>query len=87
MAKALRTYEVILGAQYGRPIDDFEPPLNEEELELYDDTVLQCEMIRETCREPIIELPVDAFDDEDGIEDIYPDDFDDNVMAEVEGAE
>lgn len=30
------------------------------------------------------EIPIDAFDDEDGIEDIYPDDFDEKVVKELE---
>ena len=32
----------------------------------------------------MFELPIDAFDDEEGIEDIYPDDFDKKVMEMVE---
>lgn len=87
MAKALRMYEIMYGAQDGRPIDDFEPPLNEEELAFYEETVKDVQKWRERGIEPIYELPVDAFDDEEGIEDIYPDGFDDNVIAEVEGAE
>ena len=84
MTTARREYDIILGAQNGKPIEDYDPPLNEEEIKEYHSIVEQCEKIRATGREPMFELPIDAFDDEEGIEDIYPDDFDKKVMEIVE---
>lgn len=35
-------------------------------------------------QKPMYEIPFDAFDDENGIEDIYLDDFDAKVIKELE---
>ena len=42
MTTARREYDIILGAQNGKPIEDYDPPLNEEEIKEYHSIVEQC---------------------------------------------
>lgn len=77
-------YQIIYAAQENKPADEVRPKMNKEELATY-------ESVAKTAREreakglpPLIyEIPADAFDDEDYIDNIYDDNFDDEVMKGV----
>ncbi len=85
MAKAVRMYQIMFAAQGGLKPEEVEPPMDAEERKLFDSTKEECDERRaKGLPQFMYELPWDAFDDEDGIEDIYPDDFDEKVMAELE---
>ncbi len=85
MAKAVRMYQIMFAAQDELRPEEVEPPMDAEERKLFDSVAKDvAERKAKGIPEPMYELPWDAFDDEDGIEDIYPDDFDEKVMAELE---
>ena len=85
MARAVRMYQIIYAAQDELKPEDVQPPMNEEERKLFDSVAKDvAERKAKGIPEPMYELPFDAFDDEDGIEDIYPDDFDAKVVKELE---
>lgn len=79
--KAVRVYQIIYAARDGLNPEEVKPPMNEEERRIFDSVakeVAECKAKGKPV--PIYELPIDAFDDEDGIDDIYSDDFDEKVM-------
>lgn len=70
MSKATqRLYDIMLGAQNGRPIEDFDPPLKPRELEQYKSTVKECEYYRSKGVEPMFEIPWDYEPDDEDEED------------------
>ena len=78
--KAMRMYQINYAGQYKTPLEEIDPPLNEEEKEYYYAAMRQAEEFRrETGREPMFYVPADACEDEDYIENIYSDDFDKRI--------
>ena len=73
MSKATqRLYDIILGAQQGKPIEDFVPPLKPKEIDQYNSTLKECEYYRAKGIEPMFEIPWDYEpDDEDEEDDIF----------------
>ena len=66
MSKATRrAYDIILGAQQNKSITGFFPPLNDEELRLYNSVQEECTQYRARGIEPMFEIPVDALPDDD----------------------
>ena len=60
MSKATqRLYDIILGAQNGKLIEEFAPPLKAKEIEFYKSVQEDCVRIRSEGREPMFEIPVD----------------------------
>lgn len=85
MTRAVRMYQIIYAAQDELKPEDVQPPMNEEERKLFDLVAKDvAERKEKGIPEPMYEIPFDAYDDEDGIEDIYPDDFDAKVVKELE---
>lgn len=85
MARAVRMYQIIYAGRDGVAPEEVVPPMNEDELKLYKSVREETEERRAKGLPPYMyEIPIDAFDDEDGIEDIYPDDFDEKVVKELE---
>lgn len=83
--RAVRVYQVIYAARDGMKPEYVNPSMNEEERKIFDSVAKEVAECREKGLPiPIYELPIDAFDDEDGIDDIYPDDFDEKVMEGLE---
>ena len=78
-----RLYQITYAAQDGTPIEAIKPPLSEEEKKDYWNTVEECKRWRAQGIEPSFYFPVDAFDDDDD-DDIYSENFDREVMEEVE---
>ena len=79
MSKATqRHYDIILGAQNGKPIEDFDPPLKAKEIEFYNSVLEDCARIRAEGREPMFELPVDYEADYEKDEDNEPDETPNN---------
>ena len=86
MALAVRMYDIIIAAQEGIEIDL--EALSEEEKALYDEVKQETEERKAQGLPPFIyELPVDAYDDVYEDVDIYSEDFDKEVMKEVEKGE
>lgn len=79
-----RLYDIILSAQHGKPIDEFDPPLNPEEIEDYKSIQAQCEMIKAQGREPMFELPVDYEPDDEYEDNNEPDEISDIIRGEKE---
>lgn len=76
----MRVYQITYAGQRKTPLEEIDPPLNEEEKEYYYSAMEYAERIRkEQGREPMFYVPSDAYEDEDYIEDIYSDDFDKSI--------
>lgn len=70
MSKATqRLYDIILGAQNGKLIEEFDPPLKAKEIEFYKSVQEDCARIRAEGREPMFEIPVDYEPDDEDEED------------------
>ena len=70
MSKATqRLYDIILGAQQGKPIEEFDPPLKPKEIDFYKSVLEDCARIRAEGREPMFEIPVDYEPDDEDEED------------------
>lgn len=83
--RAVRAYQIIYAAQDELKPEEVVPAMNEEERKMFDSVARSvADRKAKGIPEPIYELPIDAFDDEDGIDDIYPDDFDEKVMEGLE---
>ena len=86
MALAVRQYDIIIAAQEGIEIDL--ESLSKEERALYDEIKKECDERREQgLPQFIYELPVDAYDDVYEDVDIYSENFDEEVMKEVNKGE
>ena len=58
MSKATqRLYDIMLGAQQGKPIEEFDPPLKPREIDQYKSTLKECEYYRAKGIEPMFEIP------------------------------
>ena len=86
MALAVRRYDIIIAAQEGIEIDL--DSLSKEERALYDEIKQECDERRaQGLPQFIYELPVDAYDDVYEDVDIYSENFDEEVMKEVNKGE
>ena len=73
MSKATqRLYDIMLGAQQGKPIEEFDPPLKPKEIDFYKSVLEDCARIRAEGREPMFEIPVDYEPDDEDEEDNEP---------------
>ena len=82
--KAQRIFHIMSAAQHGVPIEDIKPPLNKDEIERYESVVKETAMWRSKGIKIAYDLPSGAYDDDDNDYDIYSENFDKEVMEEVE---
>ena len=85
MSKATqRLYDIILGAQHGKSIEEFDPPLKAKEIEFYNSVLEDCARSRAEGREPMFELPVDYEPDDEYEYNNEPDEISDIIRGEKE---